>query len=236
MTDAAPPSFHELKLSTPILKALEEVGYETPSPIQAQTIPHLLDGLDLLGHAPTGTGKTAAFALPLISRLDLKKLEHMSGQHIAMMEDDVLVREIQAYLAATDAEELSAAQQDGLGDAMYCLKDRARSLPQLLEKAHFVLTSRPIELDEKSAAALDDVSRGILTELTPQLQNASWTRDTLEAIVSEVAERHDLKLGKLAPVLRAAIAGRAVSPSVFDMMLVIGRDETVARLADVAAT
>jgi len=73
MTDAAPPSFHELKLSTPILKALEEVGYETPSPIQAQTIPHLLDGLDLLGHAPTGTGKTAAFALPLISRLDLKK-------------------------------------------------------------------------------------------------------------------------------------------------------------------
>jgi glutamyl-tRNA synthetase len=72
--------------------------------------------------------------------------------------------------------------------------------------------------------------------LTPQLQNASWTRDTLEAIVSDVAERHDLKLGKLAPVLRAAIAGRAVSPSVFDMMLVIGRDETVARLAEAAAT
>jgi glutamyl-tRNA synthetase len=71
--------------------------------------------------------------------------------------------------------------------------------------------------------------------LTPQLQNASWTRDTLEATVSEVAERHDLKLGKLAPALRAALAGRPVSPSVFDMMLVIGREETLARLTEAAA-
>ena len=55
-------SFSDLKLSAPLLKALEDVGYETPSPIQAQAIPHLLEGLDLLGHAPTGTGKTAAFS------------------------------------------------------------------------------------------------------------------------------------------------------------------------------
>jgi glutamyl-tRNA synthetase len=68
--------------------------------------------------------------------------------------------------------------------------------------------------------------------LTPQLQNASWTRDTLEAIVASVAEGHGLKLGKVAPALRAALAGRPVSPSVFDMMLVIGRQETLARLAD----
>ncbi len=66
------PSFRALKLSAPLLAALDEVGYETPSPIQAQAIPHLLKGLDLLGHAPTGTGKTAAFALPLLSRLDIK--------------------------------------------------------------------------------------------------------------------------------------------------------------------
>jgi ATP-dependent RNA helicase DeaD len=63
--------FSDLKLAPPLLKALEDLGYETPSPIQAQAIPHLLQGLDLLGHAPTGTGKTAAFALPLISRLDI---------------------------------------------------------------------------------------------------------------------------------------------------------------------
>ncbi|MCO4811266.1 MAG: DEAD/DEAH box helicase [Gammaproteobacteria bacterium] len=65
-------SFRELNLTEPLLKALDEIGYETPSPIQAQAVPYLLKGLDLLGHAPTGTGKTAAFALPLLSRLDMK--------------------------------------------------------------------------------------------------------------------------------------------------------------------
>ena len=73
MADAPTPTFHDLNLPAPLLKALDEVGYETPSPIQAQTIPHLLSGSDLLGHAPTGTGKTAAFALPLLSRLDLNQ-------------------------------------------------------------------------------------------------------------------------------------------------------------------
>jgi glutamyl-tRNA synthetase len=91
---------------------------------------------------------------------------------------------------------------------MYCLKDRARTWPELLEKAHFV-AGRPAGVpDEASARALDPVSRGILTELTPQLQNASWTRDSLEGIVTRVAEAHGTKLGKLAPPLRAALAGR----------------------------
>src|SRR5690242_9485389 len=65
-------SFKDLGLSDPILKALSDVGYETPSPIQARTIPHILAGTDVLGQAQTGTGKTAAFALPLLSKLDLK--------------------------------------------------------------------------------------------------------------------------------------------------------------------
>ncbi|MEX0943874.1 MAG: DEAD/DEAH box helicase [Pseudomonadales bacterium] len=64
-------SFHDLELPASLLKALEGVGYEIPTPIQAQTIPHLIAGLDVLGHAPTGTGKTAAFALPLLSRINL---------------------------------------------------------------------------------------------------------------------------------------------------------------------
>jgi len=72
---AKAPSFRELDLPEPLLEALEEVGYETPSPIQLQAIPHLLNGLDLLGHAPTGTGKTAAFALPLLSRLKMERTE-----------------------------------------------------------------------------------------------------------------------------------------------------------------
>lgn len=75
MSDPAPAviRFRDLNLPKSLLTVLDEVGYETPTPIQAQTIPHLLKGLDLLGHAPTGTGKTAAFALPLLSRIDIKK-------------------------------------------------------------------------------------------------------------------------------------------------------------------
>jgi glutamyl-tRNA synthetase len=97
------------------------------------------------------------------------------------------------------------------------------------------LTSRPIIPDEKAAKALDDVHKSILSELTPQLQTASWTREDLEGIVGALAVSHDTKLGKLAGPLRAALAGRSVSPSVFDMMLVLGRDETIARINDAAA-
>ena len=70
-----PPSeitFHDLSLSAPVIKALDKVGYESPSPIQAEVIPHVLDGRDVIGQAQTGTGKTAAFALPLLSNIDLK--------------------------------------------------------------------------------------------------------------------------------------------------------------------
>ena len=73
MTTDTVTAFDQLALSKPILKALDGVGYETPSPIQAQTIPLLLEGEDVLGQAQTGTGKTAAFALPMLSRLDLNQ-------------------------------------------------------------------------------------------------------------------------------------------------------------------
>ncbi|MCP3969039.1 MAG: glutamate--tRNA ligase [Rhodobacteraceae bacterium] len=172
-----------------------------------------------------GIGKSPA-------RLDMKKLENLSGQHMAACDDAALTAEIETYLAAADLPALSQAQKDGLERAMYCLKDRARTFPQLLEKAHFILASRPFEPDEKSAGSLDAVSRGILTELTPQLQTATWNRDTLEQVVTQVAEANDTKLGKVAQPLRAALAGRTVSPSVFDMMLVIGREETNLRLKD----
>ncbi len=175
-----------------------------------------------------GIGKSAA-------RFDMKKLEHLSGQHIAVAEDAALLAEIGAYLSAAGLPGLSEAQAEGLSRAMYCLKDRAKNFPELLEKAHFVLANRPLVPDERAAKALDDVSRGILAELTPQLQNASWNRDALEEVVTRVAEAADTKLGKVAGPLRAALSGRGVSPSVFDMMLVIGREETLARLRDVTA-
>ncbi len=175
-----------------------------------------------------GIGKSPA-------RFDTKKLENLCRQHIAAADDAALLHELEAFLAATGQLPLTEFQRDGILRAMPHLKDRAKIFPELIEKAHFVLTERPIEPDEKSAKALDDVSRGILAELTPQLQTASWERDALEGVVTALAETHGLGLGKVAGPLRAALAGRMVSPSVFDMMLVLGRDESVARIGDAAA-
>ncbi|WP_375255324.1 glutamate--tRNA ligase [Yoonia sp.] len=172
-----------------------------------------------------GIGKSPA-------RFDFKKLENICGQHIAVADDAALHQELQAFLVATGQPALTDAQSEGIMSAMYCLKERAKTFPELIDKAAFILNARPIVPDEKSATLLTDVSRGILKELTPQLQNASWSRDSLEGIVASTAEAHDMKLGKLAGPLRAALAGRAVSPSMFDMMLVLGRDETIARLQD----
>jgi glutamyl-tRNA synthetase len=180
----------------------------------------------------------AWFDLPGIgrspARLDFKKLENLSGQHIAAMADADLMPEILAYRAAADLPDLSQAQKDGLLRALPTVKERAKTFPDLLEKAHFILTERPIALDPKAEQALDPVSRRILSELTPQLQNASWERDKLEAVIAGTAGTHGIGLGKIAGPLRAALAGRTVTPSVFDMMLVLGREETLARLTDAA--
>ncbi|MCR9126140.1 MAG: glutamate--tRNA ligase [Rhodobacteraceae bacterium] len=177
-------------------------------------------GLDGIGKSP--------------ARFDLKKLENLSGQHIACAEDAALRREIQAYLAAAGQPALTDSQANGLETAMYCLKERARTFPELLEKAEFVLASRPIHPDGKALRHLDAVSRGILNELTPQLRDASWNREELELRLNAFAEAQGTKFGKLAGPLRAALAGRAVTPSVYDMMLVLGREETLARLTDAA--
>lgn len=176
----------------------------------------------------SGIGKSPA-------RLDLKKLDNLSGQHMAAMADDAIVAGAQGYLTATGAPALDAAQSEGLSRAVYCLKDRAKKFPDLLDKAQFILTARPIVPEPKAAKSLDTVSRGILAELTPQLQNVSWSRDTLEGVVGGLAEAHGMGLGKLAAPLRAALAGRSATPSVFDMMLVLGREETLARLSEAAS-
>ncbi|NNF72959.1 MAG: glutamate--tRNA ligase [Rhodobacteraceae bacterium] len=181
----------------------------------------------------------AWFDLPGIkkspARFDTKKLDNLSGQHIAAMSDDEVLAGIDAYYAAAGLPALDPSDRAALRHAMYCLKDRARTYPELIDKAYFILAKRPIEPDEKAAKSLDIVSRGILSELTPHLQNVSWSRDTLEGTVARFAEAHETKLGKIAQPLRAALAGRQVSPSVFDMMLVLGREETLARLSDAAS-
>ncbi len=175
----------------------------------------------------TGIGKAPA-------RLDFKKLEHVSGYHIARMDDSALMEEIAAYLAETQAPPLSEVQQARLLAVLPALKGKAKTLPALLDQGHFALISRPLAIEEKADAALDTVSRGILAELTAALQHASWMRDDLEAAAKQIGESHGLGLGKIAAPLRAALAGRSSSPSVFDMMMALGRDETLARLQDQA--
>ncbi|WP_323715471.1 glutamate--tRNA ligase [Paracoccus aminovorans] len=174
-----------------------------------------------------GIGKAPA-------RLDFKKLEHVSGWHIARMDDAELMAEIAAYRAATDAAQLDGAQSARLYAVLPALKAKAKTLPALLEQAHFALISRPVAVEEKAAAALDTVSRGILKELTAAVQHASWGRDALEVAAKAIAESHGLGLGKVAAPIRAALAGRSSTPSVFDMMMALGRDETLARLQDQA--
>ncbi len=168
------------------------------------------------------------------AQFDLKKLENICGQHIAVADNAALRQEIEQYLSAAGITALTSQQADGLERAMYCLKERAKTFPELLEKAEFILTSRLIQPDEKAAKNLDDVSRRMLSELTPQLQNVKWEKDALEETMNSFAAAHDTKFGKLAGPLRAALSGRATTPSVFDMMLVLGRDESLARLNDAA--
>jgi glutamyl-tRNA synthetase len=169
------------------------------------------------------------------ARLDFKKLENTCGHHMAMTPDAALLHELDGFLQAAGRPALTDTQRDMLSRGLYCIKDRAKTFPELLEKAQFAMTSRPIVAEEVAAKALDTVSRGILKSLTPRLQNASWTKEGLEAILNDAAAENGIGFGKLAAPLRAALAGRTATPSVFDMMLVIGRDETIARLTDAAA-
>ena len=169
------------------------------------------------------------------ARLDFKKLENTCGHHIAMTDDAALLHELQGYLEAAGQAALTEGQKALLSQAMYCVKDRAKTFPELIEKAHFALVSRPIAPDAAAEKNLDTISRGILKSLTPRLQNVSWTKAELELILNDVAAENGIGFGKLAAPLRAALAGRTVTPSVFDMMLVIGREGTIARLTEAAA-
>jgi glutamyl-tRNA synthetase len=177
-------------------------------------------GLDGIGKSP--------------ARFDFKKLGNICGQHIAATPDAALLHDVLAYMEFTGEPPVSDTTVKLLEKGMYCLKERAKTYPELLEKANFILSDRPVAPDERAAGMLDTVSRGILNELTPQLQNAKWTREGLEAAAMQFAENHGMKFGKLAGPMRAALAGRTATPSVFDMMLVLGRDESLARLDDAA--
>ncbi|MGN7868711.1 glutamate--tRNA ligase [Paracoccus sp. 22332] len=166
------------------------------------------------------------------ARLDFKKLEHVSGHHIGAMADADLLAALDDFLSETGAPALTQRQRDRVAAALPALKEKAKTLPQLLDQARFALIDRPVEMDEKASKSLDTVSRGMLSTLTAAVQHVSWTRDELEGAAKRVAEENGVGLGKLAAPLRAALAGRTTTPSVFDMMTALGREESLARLQD----
>jgi glutamyl-tRNA synthetase len=170
------------------------------------------------------------------ARFDFAKLESLSGQHMRAAEDAALLAEVEAFIASQRQPPLSPLQRERMLRAMPGLKERARTIPQLIEMAHYIVGSRPFEPDAGAAKALASAPDGMLARLTSRLQNASWTASGLEAAVRDFAEGESLGLGKVAQPLRGALTGRTVSPGVFDMLVVLGREESLARLADCAKT
>ena len=167
------------------------------------------------------------------ARFNLKKLQFLSGKHIKNSDDAALLHETLKFLTKVREQHLSEDKIQILNKSLYCLKDKIKTLSELIDKAAFILKSRPIEINSDARLFLDEEGRKMLGVLTPQLQNATWTRENLEQVCNSVAESFGVKFGKLASPIRSALSGQTKTPSVFDMMLILGRDETIARLANV---
>jgi glutamyl-tRNA synthetase len=170
------------------------------------------------------------------ARFDFGKLEALSGQHMRASDDAALLAEIESYLASQKRAPLTDLQRAQMLRGMPGLKERAKTIPQILDMAHYILGKRPFVPDAQGTKVLASVSHGMLERLTSRLQHASWTSSELEAVVRGFAEAEGTSLGKVAQPLRVALTGRTVSPGVFDMLDVLGRDEALARLGDCAKT
>lgn len=166
------------------------------------------------------------------ARFDFKKLANLSGQHIRATENVELLKEIESFVASQYRNPLTNKESSMFLEGMDGIKERAKVLPELLDIAHYFLGQRPFLPDEKAGHFLTTVSRGMLNRLTSRLRNATWSAEELEAEIRVFADAEELKLGKVAQPLRVALTGRTVSPSVFDMMVQLGKEECIARLED----
>lgn len=168
-------------------------------------------GLDHVGKSP--------------SRFDLKKLENLNGHYLREADD--------ARLAALVAAQLGREDDGLLTRAMPSLKARAKSLHELAEGAQFLFATRPLAMDEKAATLLQGDAPDLLAAIHAVLSKLDdWTAETTEQAVREVAEAKGVKLGQVAQPLRAALTGHATSPGIFDVLALLGRDESLARIGD----
>ncbi len=187
----------------------------------------------------------AAFDLPQIgrspARFDVAKLESLNGHYMRLTPDADLLAEVEGLLPhLPEGDKLAARitpeRRRQWIAAMPGLKERAKTLIELIEGAKFILADRPIPVDEKAAALLTPEARGLMGALAAELEAAGdWDSASTEQVVRAFADRREMKLGAVAQPLRAALTGRATSPPIFDVLAVLGRTESLGRLRDVAA-
>ena len=172
------------------------------------------------------------------SRFDFVKLENMNGHFMRAMSDDDLFKAVVETLpflpqAGDYMPRLNEEMLGKLRMAIPGLKERAKTLAELAEGARFLFADRPLPLEPKAKELLNDAGRAHLAALLPELEALSvWTSAATEAVVRARAETSGAKLGQVAQPLRAALTGRTTSPGIFDVLVVLGRDESLARLRD----
>jgi glutamyl-tRNA synthetase len=184
----------------------------------------------------------AAFDLPQVgrspARLDLARLDNLNGHYIRKCSDSELLIEIERILPhIAGGQDLAAKLTPDLRQrliaAMPGLKERAKTLVELVEGARYLWSERPLQLDEKATGVLTAEARALLRELVHDLDALNaWTPEASEQAVRAFAERKETKLANVAQPLRAALTGRTTSPPIFDVLAVLGKDESLARLRD----
>ncbi len=168
------------------------------------------------------------------ARFDFAKLESLNSHYIRQMDNDQLGDLVMERLKSEFDGMLAEGAAARVKKGMNSLKERAKNLIELTDNAKFYAIPRPLSLDEKAAQILDAEAREHISNMRAQFADVDdWTEETVQNIAKSYAEACSLKLGKVAPPLRAALTGSSVSPSVFEVMAVLGRDETLARLDDV---
>jgi glutamyl-tRNA synthetase len=188
----------------------------------------------------------AAFDLPQIgrapARFDLAKLDNLNGHYIRSTSDNELLAAIKSVLphvanGADLAAKLTPEMEAKLLAAMPSLKERAKTLVQLIDAARFLYAGRPLVLDDTAAALLSAEARGLMGKLQSRLAAVEpWSAAATEAAVRAFAETEGVKLGAVAQPLRAALTGRATSPGIFEVLAVLGKTESLARLGDQAGS
>jgi len=187
----------------------------------------------------------AAFDLPAIgrspARFDFAKLENLNGHYIRATADAELIQTLEdllPHIAGGDAlaAKLTPELRDKLTRAMPGLKERAKTLIELFEASRFLWADRPLEISEQAKALLSAEAKAVLARLVPALEAVTdWNGPAIEAVVRSFAETAAVKLGAVAQPLRAALTGKTTSPPIFDVLAVLGRDESLARLREQAS-